>query len=87
LGASLNSIFRLLTTNFVVLVLISFVVATPISVYLMQKWLEDYVYKTPITSDIFLMTGIIALIMAIATISYQSIRATLTNPVNNLKAE
>jgi putative ABC transport system permease protein len=87
LGASLNNIFRLLTTNFVLLVLISFVIATPISVYLMQKWLEDYVYKTPITADIFLMTGLTALLMAITTISYQSIRAALTNPVNNLKSE
>jgi putative ABC transport system permease protein len=87
LGASMNNIFRLLTRNFVILVLLSFAIATPIALYLMQKWLEDYVYKTPITFDIFLITGSMALLMAIATISYQSVKAALTNPVNNLRSE
>jgi putative ABC transport system permease protein len=87
LGASMNSIFRLLTSNFVRLVVISFVIAAPISLYFMQKWLEDYVYKTPVPWEVFLISGVMALFMAVLTISYQSIRAALTNPVNNLKAE
>jgi putative ABC transport system permease protein len=87
LGASLKNVFGLLTTSFVMLVLISFVLATPLSFYLMTKWLEDYAYKTPITADIFLLTAFITLVLAVATISYQSIRAGLANPVTNLKTE
>ena len=87
LGASLRNIFRLLTENFVKLVLISFVIAVPLSDYLMQKWLEDYKYRTSITWDIFVISGVIAVAIALLTVSYQSIRAALANPANNLRSE
>jgi putative ABC transport system permease protein len=87
LGASLNSIFRLLTQNFVKLVFVSIIIATPIAWYIMQKWLEDYVYRTEIGWDIFLVAGGTALITALLTVSYQSIRAAMTNPVSKLKSE
>jgi putative ABC transport system permease protein len=87
LGASINSIFRLLTRNFVKLVLISFVLATPLAWYLMKRWLEDYVYKTEITMDVFVFAAVIAVAIALITISYQAMRAAFINPVNSLKSE
>lgn len=87
LGASLKSIFSLLTLNFLKLVLISIVIATPIAWYAMRKWLEDFTYRTEITWDVFLLAGIMAVLIAVLTISYQSIRAALMNPVKSLKSE
>lgn len=87
LGASLNSVFRLLTGNFMKLILISFVIAAPIGWYLMKLWLEDYVYKVDVGISIFTWSGIIVAVIALLTISYQSIKAGLVSPVANLKSE
>jgi putative ABC transport system permease protein len=87
LGASVKNIFSLLTLNFVKLILISIAIAVPIAWYMMQKWLEDFVYRTKISLDIFLFAGLAALLIALLTISYQAIRAALTNPVKNLRSE
>jgi putative ABC transport system permease protein len=87
LGASLNSIFGLLTSNFVKLVLISFVIAIPIGWFMMRKWLEDYTNKIEITWDVFALAGIIAIMIALLTISQQAIRAALVSPAKNLKSE
>ncbi|HEY9045763.1 MAG TPA: FtsX-like permease family protein, partial [Ohtaekwangia sp.] len=87
LGASLKSIFNLLTLNFLKLVLISIVIAAPVAWYMMQKWLEDFSYRTEITWDIFVLAGIMSVLIALLTISYQSIRAALVKPVNNLRSE
>jgi putative ABC transport system permease protein len=87
LGASLRSIFNLLTLNFLKLVVISIVVAAPIAWYMMQKWLEDFTYKTEITWDVFLLAGLMAVSIAVLTISYQSISAGLMNPIKSLKSE
>lgn len=87
LGASLKSIFNLLTLNFVKLVFIAFVAATPVSWYMMQTWLEDFNYKTDIGPEVFVIPGLVAVLIALMTISYQSIRAALINPVNSLKTE
>jgi putative ABC transport system permease protein len=87
LGASLNNIFRLLTQNFLMLVFISFVIAIPLAWYMMQQWLEDYEYKIQIGWEVFVLAGVMAVLIAILTISYQSIRAALMNPVDNLRAE
>jgi putative ABC transport system permease protein len=87
LGASIQNIFSLLTINFVKLVLISFVIAVPIAWYMMNKWLEDFVYRTPVSVSIFIVAGLTALLIALFTISYQAIRAALVNPVKNLRSE
>ena len=87
MGASIRSIFNLLTINFVKLVLISIVIAVPIAWYMMNKWLEDFTYKTEITWDVFVLAGVMALLIAIGTISYQSIRAGFMDPVQSLKSE
>lgn len=87
LGASIRNIIQLLTHNFVKLVAISFVLAAPIAWYVMQKWLEDYAYKTEISWDIFLLAGLLSILIALITTSYQAVRAALTKPVNALRSE
>ncbi|HLZ15697.1 MAG TPA: FtsX-like permease family protein, partial [Cyclobacteriaceae bacterium] len=87
MGASVRNIFRLLTQNFVQLVLMSFAIAAPVAWYMMTKWLENYKYKITITWDVFFITGVISLMIALLTISYQSIGAALANPANRLRAE
>ena len=86
LGASLNHVFRLLTFNFVRLVLISIVIAVPVSWYLMEQWLADYTYRTKLGIDVFLFSSVLVIIISLLTISYQSIRAGLASPVNSLKS-
>jgi putative ABC transport system permease protein len=87
LGASLRNIFHLLTDQFIKLVLISFVLAIPVSWYIMQKWLEDYKYKVDIGWKVFAISGVLSLVIALLTVSYQSIRAALANPATNLRSE
>jgi len=87
LGASINNIFRLLTQNFLKLVAISFVLAAPLAWYLMRSWLNDYAYRTDLSWDVFALSGIIAVSIALLTVSYQSIRAALANPAQSLRSE
>lgn len=87
LGASLKSIFNLLTFNFLKLVLISIVIAVPIAWYAMQQWLQDFTYRTEISWEVFVLAGVLAVLIAILTISYQSIRAALANPSTSLRSE
>ncbi len=87
LGASINNIFILLTRNFLKLVLIALIFAIPIAWYMMQRWLEDYKYRIHINWNVFLLAGLMAALIAILTISYQSIRAALMNPVDSLRSE
>jgi len=86
LGASLNNIFKLLTLNFVKLVGISILIAAPIGWYFMNRWLADYTYKTEIGIDVFIISSILVLVIALSTISYQSLKAGLTNPVKSLRS-
>ncbi len=87
LGASPNSIFRLLSGNFVWLVTISFLVAAPVAWLLMNKWLDDYVYKIDLTWDVFILSGLISMLIALITISYQAVKAAMTNPASTLRTE
>lgn len=87
LGATVNSVFQLLTWNFIKLVVIAFAIAAPIAWYLMNQWLMDYAYRTKIGWDVFVITGLIAISIALLTISYQSLRAAWIKPVTNLKSE
>jgi putative ABC transport system permease protein len=87
LGAPIAHILRLLSQNFVTLVAISFIVASPIAWYLMNTWLQDYAYRIDITWDVFMITGVAAVTIALGTIGYQSVKASMTNPVVNLKSE
>ena len=85
LGASLENIFNLLTFKFLKLVLLSIFIAIPLAWYFMNEWLADYTYRTSIRWDIFLVSGTIVVVIALATISYQTIRAAIANPVKNLR--
>lgn len=87
LGASVSGIIRLLARDFIALVLISIVIAAPIAWFTMNKWLQDFAYKTNIGWTVFLLAGIIAIFIAILTISFQSIKAALANPVRSLRSE
>jgi putative ABC transport system permease protein len=87
LGASLKSIFQLLTSNFVRLVLISIVIAIPIAWYSMDKWLQDFAYPVGMGWEIFVIPGLMAVMIAVVTVSYQSIRAALMSPAEKLRSE
>jgi putative ABC transport system permease protein len=87
LGASTRSIFNLLTAGFMKLVLVSLLIAVPLSWYFMQHWLESYTYRAPLTADVFVIAGAIALAVAAITISYQAVRASLVSPAQRLRSE
>ncbi|CAN5357323.1 ABC transporter permease [soil metagenome] len=87
LGASVANVWALLSKDFVQLVLISCLVASPVAWYAMNKWLESYTYKISIGAGVFLVVLIAALLITLLTISYQAIKAALLNPVKSLKSE
>jgi len=87
LGASVVSIVVLLSGQFVRLVVVAFVVATPLAYLSANRWLEDFAFRVDLSWGIFVMAGVLALAIACLTISYQSIRAALTNPVETLRYE
>jgi putative ABC transport system permease protein len=87
LGASVTNIVKMLSIDFVKLVLLAFVIATPIAWWFMNNWLQDFAYKIDLSWWIFAVTGVIALIIALITLSFQAIRAALSNPVKSLRTE
>lgn len=87
LGASTRSIVELISKDFLVLVLIAAVVAFPVAWYAMDHWLQDFAYRVTIRWWVFLMAGIIALLIAFATIGLQAAKAAQSNPVKNLRSE
>jgi putative ABC transport system permease protein len=87
LGASVVSIVSLLSKDFLKLVIISVIIASPIAWYVMNKWLQDFAYKPPISWEVFAITAIVALMIALATISFQAIKAAIANPVKSLRTE
>ncbi|WKN41479.1 ABC transporter permease [Tunicatimonas pelagia] len=87
LGATESSIVRLLSKDFLVLVLIAFIIATPIAWYVLQQWLADFAYRTPMPWWVFALAGLTATFVAMLTVSFQSIKAALANPVDSLRNE
>jgi len=87
LGASVTGIVSLLSKDFLTLVLISFFFAAPVAWWAMYKWLQSYPYRVSIQWWVFVLAGILAVGIALATVSWQSIRAALANPARSLKAE
>ncbi|SEL53174.1 FtsX-like permease family protein [Parapedobacter koreensis] len=87
LGASVAGIVRLLSTDFVKLVLIAVVVASPVAWWIMNKWLEDFAYRIDIQWWMFAAAGVVAVLIALATVSWQAIRAAIANPVDSLRDE
>ena len=87
LGASAAGITALMARDFVKLVLIAVVIASPIAWYAMKSWLQDFNYRAPIGAWIFIVAGFLAIAIALLTVSYQAIRAALANPVKSLRSE
>jgi putative ABC transport system permease protein len=87
LGASTQSIVMLVSNRFLVLVSIAFLVALPLSYYLMSQWLENFVYRTSIGVFLIAMPFVLTLVLTLITTSYQTIKASLINPVECLKDE
>jgi ABC-type antimicrobial peptide transport system permease subunit len=87
LGASVVDLWMLLSKDFVRLVTISLLIAAPIAYYVMYNWLENYEYHSQISWWIFALTALCALVITLLTVSYQSIRAALANPVKSLRNE
>ncbi|HOY21101.1 MAG TPA: ABC transporter permease [Haliscomenobacter sp.] len=87
LGADVSSVVRLLTLDFLRLVLVAVVLAVPIAYLLLQRWLQDFAYRIDMPWWAFVAAGAIALGIALLTVSFQSIRAALKNPVTALKVE
>jgi putative ABC transport system permease protein len=87
LGASAFAVWQLLSKEFVFLVLIAFFIATPIAYYFLSNWLQNYEYRTEMSWWIFAMSGAGALVITLLTVSFQSVKAALMNPVTSLRSE
>jgi putative ABC transport system permease protein len=87
LGASFNNIVAMLSKDFLSLIIISAVIAFPVSWRIMKSWLQDFAYRTNISWWIFVVAGLLALLIAFATVSFQSIKAAIANPVKSLRTE
>ena len=86
-GAKISEILTMLNKDFMKWVAMAFVIATPIAYYVMHKWLENFAYKTELSWWIFALAGLIALVIALLTVSFQSWRAATSNPVEALRNE
>ena len=86
-GATIAEIISMFNKNFVILVGVAFVIATPLSWYAMHKWLESFAYKTALSWWIFVLAGLLVLVITLLTVSIQSWRAATRNPVESLRNE
>jgi putative ABC transport system permease protein len=87
LGASLTNIVSLLTKDFLILVAISVAIASPLAYWGIHKWLQDFAFRTNISWVAFAVGGIVAITIALLTVSFQAIRAGVSNPVESLRTE
>jgi putative ABC transport system permease protein len=87
LGASSSSIVFLLSKDFMRLIVLSFLIATPVAWYFMNSWLQGFVYRTPMSWWIFPGAGLLAVVIALGTVSFQTVKAAAMNPANSLRSE
>jgi ABC-type antimicrobial peptide transport system permease subunit len=87
LGATAGNIVYLFSKEFILLIAIAFAIAAPFAWYYMHQWLQDYAYRISISWWLFAAGGLAAIIIALATISFQAIKAALANPVTSLRSE
>jgi putative ABC transport system permease protein len=87
LGSSVSGIVALMSRDFLKLVIVAIIVAVPLCWLAMNEWLKDFPYRVSISPWVFVKSGLIAVVVASATISWQSLRAALTNPINSLRDE
>ncbi|TFG78469.1 MAG: ABC transporter permease, partial [Chrysiogenales bacterium] len=87
LGASVSEITFLLSLEFVKWVAIAALVAWPLAYYAMHRWLQGFAYRTRIGIGVFLLSGLLAMLIAVLTVSFQAVRAARANPVDSLRYE
>jgi ABC-type antimicrobial peptide transport system permease subunit len=87
LGASVFDVTSLLTKEFLILVTVSLIIAIPFALWLMERWLSDYAYRTNIPWWLFLTVAILTIGIALVTVSFQAIRVATANPVKSIKVE
>jgi len=87
LGASVAGVVGLLSREFIWLVGIAFVLATPFAWWAMHKWLQSFAYKVPVSWWMFAIAGILSIVIALLTVSFQAIKAALANPVKSLRSD
>lgn len=87
LGANVINIVNLLARDFMALVMLALLFATPIAYYFINTWLQNFAYHVPISWSMFLFAGVLVIILALFTISYQAIKAAMANPIHSLKSE
>jgi putative ABC transport system permease protein len=87
LGASVQNVVVLLSGDFVKLVLIAIVIGVPVAAYAMNKWLQNFEYRAGLSWWIFALAGLIAIVIAVATVSFQALKAAIMNPVKSLRTE
>lgn len=87
LGASVSSLFLLLTKDFGKLIIIAFLIAVPIAYYLMQQWLESFAYAAPVGWQVIAVTAMLLSVVALLAVSYQSLRTAFVNPANSLRKD
>jgi putative ABC transport system permease protein len=87
LGASVPDITKMLSTDFLKLIIMAIVIASPIAWWVMSKWLEDFAYRINISLWVFVIAGLVAIVIAFLTVSFQAIKAAIANPVKSLRTE
>ncbi|AYL94843.1 ABC transporter permease [Mucilaginibacter celer] len=87
LGASIAQVWLLLSKEFILLVMLSCVIATPVAFYFLKGWLQKYEYRITIGPGVFVLSAVAAIVITLVTISFQAIKAALTNPVKSLRSE
>jgi putative ABC transport system permease protein len=87
LGASVSGVVLLLSKDFLKLVIAAAIIAVPVSYYIMSNWLQDFAYKTKMSPAIFIIVGLTVFIIALATISFQAVKAATSNPIKSLRYE
>jgi putative ABC transport system permease protein len=87
LGANIKDIVATLSSSFIVMVAVSILIAVPIAYWIMNKWLEDFAYRIGLNWWMFVAVGLIALVIALLTVSFQAIKVALANPVDSLRSE
>ena len=87
LGASTGNILYIFSKEFMMLIVVAFVIASPLAGYIMSQWLDNFAYKVPLSGSMFISGIVITLLIALLTVGYRSIRASLTNPVEALRSE
>jgi putative ABC transport system permease protein len=87
LGASVSQIVQLISKDFILLVLLAFIIAVPLAWLGMSKWLENFAYRTDISWWVFLLAGALMILIALLTLALQTIKAAVANPVKSLRTE